>query len=591
MSKPISGETKTYQVKVKRPNGGYYVYERTERYENGRMRKNGKDVLLGKILPNDPEGHIVPTRPKKKSAGDTSKSLPTDLEAAADSYISAIRKHIGSSEILDAIAEKSGIEQDIYALLDADVGTAQKLISCARFLTCTDGECLSHIDTWQLMHPIPYAEGLSKDICHKLTEDLGRNEDFRQGLFSKRMLRQPADVLVVAFDASTVSTYSENQNDARYGFNKDKDGRKTIKLLALYSSETNEPLGFAKQPGNIPDVVSVKNAISQLLVLSAQRIVLVTDNGFYSEENAYDLIDNGISFLMRIEINTKWVMSYLDESLEDLLASSCSCSEDGFVVGITKTVVHCFQKKDDDGTVHVWRKRIPLHFFLDTDKRTRMKADFSSSLSNILNLIHNGMPIDGLSKEAQDLAKRHIRYKTIRKKQVAYIDDQTVAEACKYYGIFAVVGYGSFQQVRDTKTAFRTYINREHIEDHFRAEKQSMDGNTVRSWYGDNYMGRLMIQFVALIYEDTLMNETKRIKSVLESDITQSKITGKDKTIAAKKQKLLTWLNKQSLFTLLSWFDAIEETNVSSRIKSKRWNTEILERDRMFLDMLGVTAI
>ena len=111
------------------------------------------------------------------------------------------------------------------------------------------------------------------------------------------------------------------------------------------------------------------------------------------------------------------------------------------------------------------------------------------------------MPIDGLSKEAQDLAKRHIRYKTIRKKQVAYIDDQTVAEACKYYGIFAIVGYGSFQQVRDTKTAFRTYINREHIEDHFRAEKQSVDGNTVRSWYGDHYMGRLMIQFVALSYD------------------------------------------------------------------------------------------
>ena len=155
MSKPISGEIKTYQVKVKRPNGGYYVYERTERYENGRMRKIGKDVLIGKILPNDPEGHIVPTRPKKKSVRDTGKSSSPDPESATYSHISATRRHIGSSEILDAIAEKSGIEQDIYSLLDVDIGTAQKLISCARFLTCTDGESLSHIATWQLMHPIP----------------------------------------------------------------------------------------------------------------------------------------------------------------------------------------------------------------------------------------------------------------------------------------------------------------------------------------------------------------------------------------------------------------------------------------------------
>ena len=592
MSKPISGEIKTYQIKVKRPNGGFYIYERSERYENGRMRKMGKDVLLGKILPDDPEGKIIPTRPKKKSSGSAGNSSSTpEPESTSDSRITATRTHVGSKEILDAIAEKSGIEEDIYALLEKDVGTAQKLISCARFLTCTDGECLSHIETWQLMHPIPYAEGLSKDICHRLTEDLGKNETFRQGLFSKRILRQKGDVLIVAFDTSTVSTYSENQNDARYGFNKDKDGRKTIKLLALYASETNEPLGFAKQPGNIPDVVSVKNAISQLTVLSTQRIVLVTDNGFYSEENAYDLINDDFGFLMRIEISTKWVKSYLEESLEDLLESSCGCSEGGYVVGITKTVVHCFQKKDADGNVHTLRKRIPLHFFLDTNKRTEMRASLTTSLSDILNLINNGMPVNGLSKEAQELVKSHIRYKTVRKKQVAYIDDKTVKEACKYNGIFAVIGYGSFHQVRDTRAAFRTYINREHIEDHFRAEKQSVDGNTVRSWYGDNYMGRLIIQFVALIYEDILLNEVKRIKGELEKDITKSKTTGTDKTQAAKKQKLLTWLNKQSLFTLLSWFDAIEEIDVSSQIKAKRWKTEILERDRMFLNMLGITTI
>ena len=62
------------------------------------------------------------------------------------------------------------------------------------------------------------------------------------------------------------------------------------------------------------------------------------------------------------------------------------------------------------------------------------------------------------------------------------------------------------------------------------------------------------------------------------------------KPIAGKKQKLLTWLNKQSLYSLIAWFDAIEETNVSSQIKSRRWNTEVLERDHMFLSMLGVTA-
>lgn len=590
MSRPISGKDNTYRIRVKQPNGGFYVYERTERYENGRMHKAGKDVLIGKILPGDPDGTIVPTRPKKKSARELASgagSVASPGSNVAQTLV-ATRKHIGSKEILDIIAKKSGIEDDIYSLLDT--GTAQKLISCARFLTCTDGECLAHIGTWQLMHPIPYAEGLSKDICQRLTEELGVDETFRQGLFACRMLRQEGEILIIAFDASTVSTYSENQIDARYGFNKDKDGLKTIKMLALYASEKNEPLGFAKQPGNIPDVVSVKNTLSQLSVLTTRKIILVTDNGFYSEENAYDLVEEGFSFLMRIEISTKWVMAYLKDCLEELTGSSCSCSDDGYVVGLTKTVVHCFQKTDADGTVHTARKRFPLHFYLDTRKRTSLKAELSATLTDILNLITNGMPIEGLSTEAQKLVRKHIRYKTTRGKQVAYIDDKSVIEACKFDGIFAIAGFGNHTHTRETKLAYRTYIKREHIEDHFRAEKQSVDGNTVRSWYSDNYMGRLTIQFVSLIYEDTLMNEIKRIKSELEQDITLSKISGKDKTMANKKQKLLSWLNKQSLFSLLSWFDAIEETDVSSQIKSKRWNTEILERDRMLLSMLGVTA-
>ena len=34
--------------------------------------------------------------------------------------------------------------------------------------------------------------------------------------------------------------------------------------------------------------------------------------------------------------------------------------------------------------------------------------------------------------------------------------------------------------------------------------------------------------------------------------------------------------------------DAIEVFEVSSQIKNRRWNTETLERDRMFLEYLGV---
>ncbi|MDD3153498.1 MAG: hypothetical protein PHS41_01415 [Victivallaceae bacterium] len=72
---------------------------------------------------------------------------------------------------------------------------------------------------------------------------------------------------MIALDSTTVSTYSENQREARQGFNKDRDGLPAIKLLTLYSVKDREPIAFAKQPGNIPDVISVKNAIAQMKCL------------------------------------------------------------------------------------------------------------------------------------------------------------------------------------------------------------------------------------------------------------------------------------------------------------------------------------
>ena len=599
MPRPLSGETKTYNINRSMPKGVIYVYRRTEKYdpEIKRMKKAGKDVLVGKILPENP-GAIVPTRPRRKGAAmsesaaqirpDAEKPAHSASETATAPHPSARRFHIGAGRLLDRAAEISGIEDDIYQLTDK--GTAQKLISCARFLVSTGGDRLSHMATWQIMHPIPYEEGMSKDICHRLTESLGVDETFRQSLFQRRFMRQAGDdALVVAFDGSTVSTYSENQAEARHGFNKDHNGLPTIKWLALYASESCSPLAFAKQPGNVPDVVSVSNALSQLSVLTDRDIVLVTDNGFYSEGNVYELMERNYGFLMRIGTDTKWVRPYLEKHMAELEASSRSCSADGYVTGMTVPIVRTFIKADDDGTRHTVRKKCHLHFFLDSRKRASMNAAGNVGLQELMSQLNSGVALESLSREGQDKARKFLRSRTEKDGRTVYVlNEYAVRKSRESNGVFALLGHGKYPVVKDTRAAFSTYINREHIEDHFRAEKQTVDGNTVRSWYGDNYMGRMVIQFVALCYEDCLWQSIRSIKGILREDIAKSKIDGRNKTEASKKQKLLTWLNGMSLKDIICWFDAIEVTEVSTQVKEKRWNTEVLERDRLFLQLLGV---
>jgi hypothetical protein len=59
--------------------------------------------------------------------------------------------HKGGRRIL---GEASGIDEGVYR--GTDTGTAQKILSIARFLLATDGHSLPLLSTWQFSHPLPY---------------------------------------------------------------------------------------------------------------------------------------------------------------------------------------------------------------------------------------------------------------------------------------------------------------------------------------------------------------------------------------------------------------------------------------------------
>ena len=45
----------------------------------------------------------------------------------------------------------------------------------------------------------------------------------------------------------------------------------STKLLTLNSIETRQPVAFTKQPGNLPDVITIENALKQLATREYRR--------------------------------------------------------------------------------------------------------------------------------------------------------------------------------------------------------------------------------------------------------------------------------------------------------------------------------
>ena len=60
------------------------------------------------------------------------------------------------------------------------------------------------------------------------------------------------------------------------------------------------------------------------------------------------------------------------------------------------------------------------------------------------------------------------------------------------------------------------------------------------------------------------------------------------KKVLDLEKKLKHWLDESSIHTVLQWFDTVGGVCVSSKLAKKRWTTEITQRDRLFLEKLGV---
>ena len=573
-----SGQIKTSTIRKPQKNGDIYILERQTIYD---PEKKYNKVLSTKLIAKIPKGSQipVPTRPKRGKSSDSDKET---------GILSAKRMHVGMMDIIDHIGKVSGIDNAIYS--STDTGTAQKIISLARYLLATNGQSLPGIQAWQYNHQLPYEDGITEDIYHNLFVKVGTDELLQQSFFKSRA-EGMSDSDALAYDSSTISTYSSNQNEARYGFNKAGDGLKTIKFLTLYSIEHRQPIAFTKQPGNLPDVISVTNAIKQLSVLGVKTTEIITDNGYYSERNLSELIQAGFDFITLAKTNISWIRPEIDKAMERLNDFHSVCPFDVSIHGVSVPIMHDFEKVRKyanhkhgaaKGSTEIINRRIYLNIYFSHSRQAEDKVALEADLFELKSILESGTPVEELPEASQSKVRKYFTIKKWGDKITAVPNNKAIEDTNRYHGYFVLVS----NKEKDPFECLRKYRRRETIESFFEAEKQHADGTRIRVWNSDTLRGRMFIQFVSLCYYEYLSEEIRRLRSTLAVENEDPDHDRKD--VIAKERKLKSWLASTPLYLQLQWFDTVENTTVSTKLKSKRWTTEITSRDALYLQKLGV---
>lgn len=583
MARPISGKERIKEVRMKKKNGDVYVYQRRVIYN---PQKGYDDVLSSTLIGKYRKGSdVLITQTPRRDAKDKARTQAEEENIT--------RQKIGLINILEFLGRESGIDKDLRASIPYDdEDTADKILTIARYWAGSGGKTLPYLKYWKGLHHLPQG-GMSEEDCHALFRMIGLNPAISYRYFKARAKRLERPDCI-AIDSTTFGTYSEQLEDARSGFNKDGDGLRTVKYLSLYAVENRQPLAFIRQPGNIPDVISVKNAIKNLDWLELNKPTVVMDNGFYSKRNITELMLNNLKFITRVEVRAcRWVKDLVIANLPKLDDYDALCPFDLTTRGFTMPVQHKFEtvckyntESHKAGEKISFTRRLYVHVFFNRDIERERQLAFDTRLKRLEQDIKDGGFSD-LTFSEQHLAARAFKLRKTKQGLTLKVNNDYYHETRQLYGIFALI---SNNAKFDTFDALYAYRMRNTQETYFSKDKGMTDGKRMRVQASDTLDGRLFCQMVALGYLEMFYSKLRAIRAELKN--IDPSLPADEKTL---RRKLRSWLDNVSAGEIMEWFDCIELVKIAmpgtTPTKEIKITTETTARDELFLKMLGMKGI
>lgn len=459
-----------------------YVYDNQPYWDKEKQQSRAKRTLIGKL---DPEtGEIVPTRPYKKD------KTPEHTRSANPGPVPITkiqRSFFGASYLLDKIGQMTGVIQDLKSCFPEHY---KQILSVAYYLILEENNALSRFSHWQRLHIHPYGNDLPSQRSSELFQSI--DEENRMAFFKKQGKRR-IEKEYWAFDITSISSYSETLIQVKKGRNKEHDRLPQINLALLFGEESGLPFYYRKLPGNITDVKTVKQLMSEFDVMGYKKVSVILDRGFYSRENINLLYKNHQKFIIGVKLGLNYVKDMLDEERENLQLWSNLQTQFG-AYGICRSIEWDYeQERPYKGDVMKSKRRAYLHLFYNPEKAAKDQADMNDYLTSLYNDLLENTKKEYRLKDYDkyfEVTTTPIRGRKIKPKEDA------MRQAARNYGYFALLS----NEVKDPFEALSLYRSKDIVEKGFGNLKDRLNFRRMQVSSELSLNGKLFVEFVALIY-------------------------------------------------------------------------------------------
>jgi len=325
------------------PVGKYqYVYHIGKGYRNAKGQPTSDKTGIGKL---DANGMLIPN---DNYYAIYEAGAPPTPAIEVDAVV-----NFGDFYLMDKVARDTGLAQ-VLANVYGKMG--DEILMLAIYMALT-GQALYRCDGWQRETLTGRTGKLTSQRCSRVLESLdeARRMEFFRAWANARQQHE-----YLAYDVTSVSSYSRGNDMVEHGYNRDGDDMPQINLGMYYGEESGLPIFYCTYKGSIVDKSHLPYMMQYNERLGIKDVCFVMDRGFYSEDNVRSMahkhrfivgLPNGL--LLSKEIITKYGGQVMSSRYDIGLTGASGISIDDGRYGF-RSKIHLFysaEKSSDEGRI------------------------------------------------------------------------------------------------------------------------------------------------------------------------------------------------------------------------------------------------
>lgn len=475
--------------------GTTYVYESVGTWDKEKKQTRHKRVCIGKLDPVT--GELIPSKRLSK---------PTTC------------REYGNFYFLNEISQKCGMTNILKSVFSK---TWKEILTCA-FFEVSEKKAMYLCEEWNDLCITPSEKSITSQRISELFKEISIDDRMN---FFKKWGNVRAEQEYIAFDITSISSYSKLIEYVEMGYNRDSEDLPQINLGMLFGETSLLPIYYNIYPGSIRDVSTLANMLELLKFLDMKGIKFVMDKGFFSTSNIDSMICRGSGY--KFSIAVPFTAGFAKEAVDFVrgeisLPSNTLLINNQIVQGVT------YQ--------HKWKgKNIYVHVIFNQDKYNSEEKNF---LKKIITLEQEILS----DNRVESHEKQYKMYFSVRKtrtgKRVDRINEKII-DSLKYKGFCVIIS----NDIKYTDEIIETYRNKDVVEKSFDNLKNELDLNRLRIHSDKAMEGRVFIAFLSLILQshihrimkkenlydrftkEQLICEMKKIKKVEFADSNKNFVT------------------------------------------------------------------